>query len=53
MGTKLPNALLRFLKILFKAAVAAAVNKVCTATGSTSMLMVSYALECFFFNTSL
>jgi hypothetical protein len=37
MGTKLPNALLHFLKILFKAAVAAAVNKVCTATGSTNL----------------
>jgi len=37
MGTKLPNALLQFLKILFKAAVAAAVNKVCTATGSTNL----------------
>ncbi|KAG6780311.1 hypothetical protein POTOM_013165 [Populus tomentosa] len=37
MGTKLPNALLHFLKILFKAAVAAAVNKVCTATDSTNL----------------
>ncbi|KAJ7002789.1 hypothetical protein NC653_008105 [Populus alba x Populus x berolinensis] len=37
MGTKLPNALLHFLKILFKAAVAVAVNKVCTATDSTNL----------------